>query len=272
VMVGRFFQAGILGGGGLGGGGLLLLAKHVSRGTVGLAAAGLIFLPALVALFVEEPEVRRHAETVWGQVKEAGKEFRGTFWHWGALPSLLLLVAPMASGGAITILPTIATDYGVSQDQVAWLNGVAGALLTAAGAMVMMWFPARFDTRIAYPAFGLLNALMLGIMCLGHPRPATYLWGAGLYLFTVGACYALYTALVLKIIGPAGRSGGGRYAMSVSLANIPVAYMPALDGLGAKWFGAKGLPGMDLVLSSVAACGFLTYFLWRRRTGRQTAE
>jgi len=49
-----------------------------------------------------------------------------------------------------------------------------------------------------------------------------YLLGSGLFLFTVGACWAMYSALVLKIVGAPGRSGSGRYAIGVSVANLPV--------------------------------------------------
>src|SRR5271170_1105224 len=103
--------------------------------------------------------------------------------------------------------------------------------------------------------------------CFGAPRPWMYLTGTVLYLFTVGACWAMYSALVLKIVGAAGCSACGRYAMGVSIANLPVAYMAALDGWGAKWFGPKGLPGMDMVISGVVSLVFLGWFWWERVSG-----
>jgi hypothetical protein len=38
-------------------------------------------------------------------------EFKTTFLRWSSLPSLLLLVSPLASGGAMGLLPGLATDY-----------------------------------------------------------------------------------------------------------------------------------------------------------------
>ena len=52
--------------------------------------------------------------------------------------------------------------------------------------------------------------------------------------------------------------------MGVSLANLPVAYMAALDGWGAKWFGPKGLPGIDMAVSGIASLAFLAWFWWER--------
>jgi MFS transporter, PAT family, beta-lactamase induction signal transducer AmpG len=131
----------------------------------------------------------------------------------------------------------------------------------------MALMPANFDIRMAYALTGLLNAAVLGVFCFGTPRPWMYIVGSSLFLFTVGACWAMYSALVLKIVGAPGRSGCGRYAMGVSLANLPVAYMAALDGWGAKWFGPKGLPGMDMAVSGVASLGFLAWFYWERVSG-----
>jgi len=131
----------------------------------------------------------------------------------------------------------------------------------------MAMVPPRFDIRMTYAVTGLVNAAVLAVFCFGTPRPWMYLVGSGLFLFTVGACWAMYSALVLKIVGAPGRSGGGRYAMGVSLANLPVAYMAALDGLGAKWFGPKGLPGMDMAVSGVVALAFLGWFWWERVQG-----
>ena len=199
-----------------------------------------------------------------------GREFKKTFLRLSALPAVLLLVSPLGSGGAIGILSSIAKDYGVSGNQVAWTNGLMGGVLTLAGALAMALMPAHFDIRMAYALTGLANAAVLSVFCFGTPRPWMYILGSGLFLFTVGACWAMYSALVLKVVGAAGRSGCGRYAMGVSLANLPVVYMAALDGWGAKWFGPKGLPGIDLVVSGVASLAFLAWFWWERVNGLET--
>ena len=268
--VGCFLQAGNLAGGALSGGGLLLLATHVSKWTLGLAAGALTFIPALPVLLFHEPSVAKRGKSFAQEMVVMGREFKKTFLRLSALPAVLLLVSPLGSGGAIGILSSIARDYGVSGNQVAWTNGLMGGVLTFAGAVAMALMPARFDIRMAYAVTGLVNAGVLGVFCFGTPRPWMYIVGSGLFLFTVGACWAMYSALVLKIVGAPGRSGCGRYAMGVSLASLPVAYMAALDGWGAKWFGPKGLPGMDMAVSGVASLAFLAWFWWERTSGLET--
>jgi MFS transporter, PAT family, beta-lactamase induction signal transducer AmpG len=265
--VGCFLQAGNLGGGALGGGVLLLMAPYVSKFTLGAAAAAIVMAPALLVLVLHEPPVAKSGKGFAAQILIIGREFNKTFLRLSALPAVLLLLSPLGSGGAIGILSSIAKDYGVSGNQVAWTNGIVGGLLTLAGALGMSLMPARFDIRIAYAVTGLVNAAVLAVFCVGTPRPWMYLLGSGLFLFTVGACWAMYSALVLKIVGAPGRSGGGRYAIGVSVANLPVAYMAALDGWGAKWFGPKGLPGIDMVVSGAIALAFLAWFWWERVSG-----
>jgi len=265
--VGCFLQAGNLGGGAIGGGILLMMAPHVSKFTLGAAAAAAVIAPALLVLLLHEPPLAKSDTGFAVQMSIMGREFKKTFLRLSALPAVLLLVSPLGSGGAMGILSSIAKDYGVSGNQVAWTNGIAGGLLTLAGALGMSLMPARFDIRIAYAVTGLVNAAVLAVFCVGTPRPWMYLLGSGLFLFTVGACWAMYSALVLKIVGAPGRSGSGRYAIGVSVANLPVAYMAALDGWGAKWFGPKGLPGIDMVLSGAVALAFLAWFWWERVSG-----
>jgi PAT family beta-lactamase induction signal transducer AmpG len=268
--VGCFLQAGNLAGVAFSGGGLLLLAAHVSEAMLALAAGALTFLPALPALSFDEPPAAKRGKSLVEEMVVMGQEFKKTFLRLSALPAVLLLVSPLGSGGAIGILSSVAKDYGVSGNQVAWTNGLVGGVLTFAGAIAMALMPANFDIRMAYVLTGLLNAGVLGVFCFGTPRPWMYIVGSSLFLFTVGACWAMYSALVLKIVGAPGRSGCGRYAMAVSLANLPAAYMAAVDGWGAKWFGPKGLPGMDMAVSGVASLAFLAWFCWERVSGFKT--
>ena len=45
--------------------------------------------------------------------------------------------------------------------------------------------------------------------------------------------------------------------------------MTALDGLGARWFGLKGMPGADMVISGAVALAFL---LWFRLQGAEGSD
>jgi PAT family beta-lactamase induction signal transducer AmpG len=249
---------------------LASLAGKLSLGSLGWITAALVVLPSLMVFaaprqdFIQTSGLSQTLTRVW-------TEFKATFFHWRAIPYTLLMTFPMASGAAIGLLPGLAVDYGVSGHQVAWMNGLAGALLTAAGAMAATLVPARVRASVAYLSAGLVNAATLAVLWLGPLRPSTYFVGATLYLFTIGACYALFTAVVLEFLGVSGKTGSSRYSIINSLGNVPVAYMILIDGKGYARWGARGLPATEAVLGAIGATVLLVYFLTRKHPTVQPA-
>jgi MFS transporter, PAT family, beta-lactamase induction signal transducer AmpG len=262
---GSFYQAGSLAFGALGIFALASLAEKFSIGPLGWIIAALIAVPSLAALAApEQPQqseegIKQTFACIW-------QEFKDTFLRWRAVPYTLLMLFPMCSGAAIGLIPGIAQDYGVTGQQMAWMNGLGGALLTAAGAIAATLVPARIRASVAYLSVGILNEATIAILWLGPLHPSTYFVGATLYLFTIGACYALFTAVVLEFLGHSGKSGCARYSIINSMGNVPVAYMTVVDGHGGKLWGARGLAGTDAVVGTIGAAILLTYFLTRKRT------
>jgi PAT family beta-lactamase induction signal transducer AmpG len=201
--------------------------------------------------------------------RRIAREFKATFLRKEAIPYTLLVTFPMCSGGMLGLLPELARDYGVNGSQVAWINGLAGVLLTAAGAVVVSLIPVRIRASIAFLLAGVANAAALAVLALGPLRPAVYFTGTLLFLFTIGACYALFTGVALEVLGSCGKSGSARYSIINSLGNVPVAYMTAVDGRGGKLWGARGLAGTDAVVGAIGAAILLAYFLTRKRTKTQ---
>ncbi len=262
-----FYQAGSLGFGALSVSILLWLSSRVSRDVLGLAACALIALPALMAFAAphqQEIATGSFAHTmhnVW-------LEFKATFLRWEAVPYTLCMTFPMASGAAIGLLTGVAKNYGVNGDNVAWMNGLLGGLLMAAGSIAATVIPARVSAPVAYLSAGVVNAATLAVLWLGPMRPSTYLLGVTLYLFTVGFAYGLFTAVVLEFLGVSGKSGSGRYSIINSLGNIPVLYMIRLDGWGGDHFGPRGLSATECVVGGIGGALLLSYFLLRGRRVR----
>jgi MFS transporter, PAT family, beta-lactamase induction signal transducer AmpG len=261
---GAFYQSGSLAFGGITTFVLIAFAQRLSLLALGALVAALIALPALAALaVVKDPVLSLHSagETA----RRIAREFKATFLRREAIPYTLLVTFPMCSGGMLGLLPELARDYGVNGSQVAWMNGLAGVLLTAAGAVVVSLIPVRIRASVAFLLAGLANAAALAIVALGPLRPAVYFTGTVLFLFTIGACYALFTGVALEFLGSSGKSGSARYSIINSLGNLPVAYMAWADGRGYAHWGPRAMPGTDAVLSVAGACLLLTYFLFKRR-------
>lgn len=255
-----FYQSGSLCFGGFAVFLLVFLAPRLGLSKLSWIFAALVVLPSLAALAAPgEPagsgqSARSTARRIWN-------EFKSTFLRRQAIPYALLITAPFSSGAMIGLLPGLARDYGVSGAEVAWMNGLGGALLTAAGALSANLIPVRVRAPIAFPLAGLANAAALAVLALGPLRPAVYFTATILFLFTVGACYAFFTTIALEFLGGSGKSGSARYAIINSLGNLPVAYMSYLDGRGYALWGPRGMPAMDATLSAGAALLMLAYFV-----------
>jgi MFS transporter, PAT family, beta-lactamase induction signal transducer AmpG len=259
-----FYQSGGLG---FGAAAVFVLVMVFERGhasLIPLLAGALIAIPALFALAAPKQEVvvedgfGRTMRRIWGEFKE-------TFLDWRAVPYMLTMLAPLASGAAIGLLTGVARSYGVGGQQVAWMNGLGGAALMALGSLAATLIPARFRASVAYLTVALVNAATLGVLWLGPLLPATYYLGVTLYLFTVGMAYAMFTAVVLEFLGSSGKSGSGRYSIINSMGNVPVVYMLAMDGRGGDRWGARGLAGTEAVMGAVGATVLLAYFLTKGR-------
>jgi len=266
-----FYQAGSLAVGAVAVFLLLSFAERFSLGALGWIAAVLIVAPALFAL-AAPPQSMVQEHGAWETVVRVGREFKSTFLRWEAIPYALLIIAPCASGAMIGLLPELARDYGVSGAQVAWINGVGGALLTTAGALSVSLIPVRVRAPIAYLLAGLANAATLALLSLGPQRPTIYFASTVLFLFTVGAGYALFTAVSLEFLGGSGKSGSSRYAIINSLGNVPVVYMTWLDGRGYAHWGPRGMPGIDALVSAVLILILLGHFVFSRRRKIGTRE
>jgi PAT family beta-lactamase induction signal transducer AmpG len=264
-VAGSFYQAGSMGFGALSAWALVWLSSRAGRDVLGLTAAAMIGGPALFALAAPRQEAVATG-SFGATMRRVWTEFKATFFRWDAVPYTACMVFPMASGAAIGLLSGSARQWGVSGDGVAWMSGL-GAVLMAAGSVAAAELPVKVRAAVMYMIVALINCAALCVLWLGPMRPATYYVGVGLYLFTVGTCYAVFTAVVLEFLGQSGKSGSGRYSIINSLGNVPVLYMIGLDGWGGDKWGARGLAGTEAVVGGVGAILLLTYFLVRKGVG-----
>jgi PAT family beta-lactamase induction signal transducer AmpG len=259
-----FYQSGSLAFGAIAVFVLVSLSRRLPLASLGWIVAVLIALPSFFAFaapaqsVISEHAARQTAARIW-------HEFKTTFLRWEAIPYALLVVSPCCSGSMIGLLPALAADYGVSGQQVAWINGVGGVMLTVAGAFSASLIPIRIRAPIAFMLTGLLNAASLAVLALGPQRPATYLAGTVLFLLTIGAGYALFTGVVLEFLGGSGKSGSSRYAIINSLGNLPVAYMAYLDGRSYAHWGPRAMPAADALITAAAVSILLAHFVFSRR-------
>lgn len=261
---GSFYQTGSLAIGAVAVFALVSLSGRFKLGFLGWMLAAMIALPSLAAFATPSPgAAEQHTpRQTFGQIWH---EFRSTFLRWEAIPYALLVSSPCNSGAMIGLLGELARDYGVAGRQVAWINGLAGALLTAGGSLSVALIPVRVRAPIAFCVAALVNASTLTILSVGPLRPSVYFLGTVLYLFTIGAGYALFTGVALEFLGGSGKSGSSRYSIINSLGNLPVAYMTYLDGRAYAHWGPRAMPTADAIVTATAAALLLGHFILSRR-------
>jgi len=264
-----FYQAGLVGFGSLSAWVLVYMSSRVSQGTLGWFAGVMIALPALSVLTTPAQQTLGNG-SFSQSLRNVGVEFKRTFWTRRAVPYFLYMLLPGCSGAAIGLLPGVAAQYRVSGDSVAWINGLAGGLLLAAGALSFAALPSLLrkmrvhaSMMVVANVLYLINCAALAVLWIGHLDAQTYFIGVMLYLFTVGAGNAAFTAVILEFISDAGESGSTRYSLINSLGNVPVQYMILADGWGAERFGVKGLTGTECVIGAVGSVAFLAWLRFR---------
>jgi len=242
-----------------------------------LVAAGLCFavataLVGYIPFTIPEPAPE---PSPWfsGRLVAIGKEIRALARsrerRWGSL----LLLSPCATGAAQSLLPAIASHYGVGGSGVAWVNGIGGGAALALGALCSTLVPGNWDRRLTYAAAGVTNALA-AIFLLAANRPEVYLAGTAIYLATEGLCAARSGALIVEIVGPEARDASTLYSLLNAAVSFPIVYVTWLDGIGFRYFGTHGLlltdAGLNFFIFAIVVVVFMTCGLGLR-SGSQTS-
>jgi PAT family beta-lactamase induction signal transducer AmpG len=261
-------QVGVLAGGAISGSVLIWLAERTTLITVGLCFAGVAALLGLIPLTISEPAP---APSAWfsGRFSTIGREIlslaRSGRRGWGTL----LLLSPCSTGAAQSLLPAIASQYGVGASGVEWINGLGGGVALAAGALLATLVPGKWDRRLSYAAAGVLNALA-AVLLMAANRHAVYLIGTALYLVTQGLCWARSVALMVEIVGAESRDASTLYSILNGAVTIPLLYMIWLDGVGFRALGSRGLLGVDAGANIIVFCVVLAALAFRRRSRQAT--
>lgn len=246
-----WYQAGNIGAGTLGGGLAISLGDHTSLPILAMTVAAAMLLPALAALLVQEaaPIQRALGPQLLGMAHDL-RDLLKSRRTWLGLVFFLSPVGTMAIGNLIS---GVGQDYHASGNQVALFTGVIGGCLSAAGCFVGGFMADRMSRMKAYALTGGLTAIFGAWLALGPATPFTFAAAFSGYSLVAGIAYAVYTALLLDVVGKSQRAAAFAYSVLNGSGNAAIAYMVWLDGLGYKRWGARGLMGVDTVATAGGA-------------------
>ncbi len=272
-----WYQGGNLGGGAVGGGVAIWLAGVANLSVLSLGVFLLVAGPVVAALMIQEGPPRRERT---GQGSEKGsvkalfqpflRDLRAVFWSPRALIGLVFFLSPAGSGAVANLISSVGPDYHAPDIEVLWITGIAGGLLSAAGAFLGGYVSDRMNRMAAYALAGVLCAGFAIYMALAGPTALTFGAGYSGYSIATGFGYAVFTALVLDVLGRRQHAAGTSYSLLVASGNLPISYMTYLDGVGYKHWGARGLMGVDAFANGGAAIVLLAVAWYARRLWHKT--
>ncbi|HLI86066.1 MAG TPA: MFS transporter [Bryobacteraceae bacterium] len=258
-----WYNAGNIGGGALGGGLAIWLAGAVRVPELAVCVGLLLSLPMLAAFRVIETPLAR--TPAWLRIVSLARDLRSLVASRRTLAGLVFFLSPAGSAAIANLISGVGPDYRASAREVLLISGVAGGLLNTFGSLGGGFFCERVDTRKAYAFAGLLSAVFAGILALAPHNPFTYAAGYSGYAIAGGFAYAVFTALVLDVLGPRRHAAATSYSLLAASGNVPIVYMTWLDGLGYKAWGARGLMGFDALANGAAGLGLLVFAAFTHR-------
>lgn len=250
-----WYQAGNVGGGTIGGGVVIWLADHASLAAVALTVAAAMILPALAALLIEEPPPVQRA--IVPQLKGMGHDLRELLRSRRTWLGLVFFLSPVGTAAISNLISGVGQDYHASGNEVAVVTGFAGGLLAAFGCYIGGFVADKMNRMVAYALAGGFAAIFGAWLAFAPLTPFTYGAGYSGYSIAAGFAYAVYTALLLDVVGKTKHAAAFAYSTLNASGNASIMYMTRLDGLGSRYWGVRGLMATD----AVANGGFMVILL-----------
>jgi MFS family permease len=239
------FQVGNTGGMGVGGAVGVWLAAHFSAPMASGVVLALMSLVCLIGLSMIPDAARPMSGSIVRKIEGIAREL----WELVRQPRGALVVAlvmtPIGVGAASNLWSAVAEEWHVSADTVAFVTGVGGACVTAAGCLFGGWWADRMDRRVVYLGGGGILALV-GILLAITPRnPVLFTTGTLSYTMTVGICNTAFAALLISTVGRG--AAASKCAIIAGIGNLPLSYMTAFDG----WMHDRSSSAVMLVIEAV---------------------
>lgn len=253
-----WYQGGNTGGAAVGGALLIWLADRAGLGTLAVVSLAAMIVPTIAALRVREQPSPGHGDGFF-------RDIRAIFLSSRAWIGLLFLLSPVGSAAAGHLISGMGQDYQASGTVVAWVTGIGGGLFSAAGSLIGGAVAGRMGRLVAYPFAGALACLFGLYLGFGGATPLTYALGYSGYSLAAGFAFAVYTAMVLDIVGGPRSAAASGYAVLNSAGNLPIAYMTWLDGLAYRTGGVRGTMSLDAAANGVFSVLLLAIAILMRR-------
>ncbi len=255
-----------LGGGALGAMIFLELAEKLSFKVVGVVFAGLCFLPALLLFALPVPakpelETREVFTQSWRKAWEACRRRE-------CLIGFVLFLSPTACVAATNLFSGLGKDFQTGSQQVIWVTGAGCSIASAIGSVAGGFLADRINRGVLYILGGIGASVFALCMAFSPHSAPSFTYGVLAYNLAAGVCYAAFSALGFQLVGKDNPVASTVLGLFAAASNGAIVYMTWLDGVGYRFFSARGLLCVDAGMSLLAAVPLF----WLVRSGLRRVE
>jgi PAT family beta-lactamase induction signal transducer AmpG len=267
-MVGGWTNVANLGGGALGSLVVMSLASQVDARWIGLGLMVAILLGLVPALWFPLPHQSKF------KLKQIFVDAMKATWRATkqreCLVGFALFLAPASSLAAINLFSGVGRDFHASDHVVILVTGAGCAISASIGSLIGGWASHRFNRGYVYLLSGIVGASCALVVAFLPHVPQNFVWLALAYNGVAGVSYAAFTSLCLQLVGHSSPVASTQLGLFSASTNGAIVFMTAMDGLGYRHFGVRGLLLTDGLASLAAAIPLL--FLVRRYLRRAVME
>ncbi|HET7504825.1 MAG TPA: MFS transporter [Kofleriaceae bacterium] len=256
-----WYNVGNLSGGGLSATIVILMVGHrAAPAAIGIVLAAMMVLPALAALWIDEPAPPKVAFAM--VFRTMLRDIRRVLVSKSGITGIALCMSPVGTAALVNYFSGMSKPYGASANTVALVTGLGNVGLTALGALVGGYLCDRFNRRVIYLASGTLTAVCGVVMALSPRTELTYAAGVMTYALITGFCYAAFTSTVLETIGKGSEGASTKYSLFTAAGNLAILYVGLVDTRFDEHHGVEGVITSDAALN-IAGVIVLALVFWR---------
>jgi len=221
----------------------------------------IVFIPAAIFLFIPAPGPDRRLASE--SFLQFNREVLSLLRRREVLIVLLLFLSPCSTFALTNLLGGLGADFHASARAVS-LSGGVGAFIP--GVLGCSLFPAiarRLRLRSFYFANGIAGCVFtLSLVILPHTTSTFALALFGEFLFQA-VSYAIQIGIMFEAIGPDNPLAATTFAFLAAATNIPMTYLPFVDGRAYAAAGIRGMlftdAGIGILACTVAAVLFAKF-------------
>jgi MFS family permease len=185
---------------------------------------------------------------------------------------LLFFLSPVCAFALTGLSVSLAPDFGAAPDEVAWVTGLASGLSSAAGSFAGGFVCDRMNRLSAYGICGFCAAASSAYLGFARLTPVAYAVGFLGYAVANGFGYAAFTALLLDTVSLRKHGIATTYSLMNASGSLATVYMTALDGIGYKHGGVRGLMGVESAANAISATLLLMIAAAVRKRARENRK